>query len=369
MLADSREFDAFTLRRDDYTLTDAQDALRVSFSRLLAAQSPPERLRDVEASPPWFDTALWRRLCDLRVVQLGIAEEDGGDGGGLVELALVAEEVGRTGAHTAVAEVASTGRLLARLGTSPARAVLAEMMQDQRVVSLVPSPDARGRALVPCGTVAESVVAVVDGGLVMVGPSGRGVPVKNLGSAPLAWWDLEARGSQVLASQRPAVDELARAVREWRLLTAAALVGVAQTALDEAVEHAKHRHAFGAPIGSYQAVSHPLVDAHMAITAARRLVRKAAWFEEFEPGSAPDLPLAAVSVAASTAITTTSAAVHTLGGLGVTTEVDAQLWYRRAKGWAVLLGDADSELAGLFQAGAALDGAVESRAEVLTWSR
>ena len=73
------------------------------------------------------------------------------------------------------------------------------------------------------------------------------------------------------------------AADEWRILTAAALVGLGDAALRLGVQYAKDRHAFGAPIGSFQAIAHPLVDAATGIEGARRLVHRAAWFADHEP--------------------------------------------------------------------------------------
>jgi alkylation response protein AidB-like acyl-CoA dehydrogenase len=356
VLAEPGEFESYQLRRDDYSLSEEQLGLKESAARLVAAHAPAARVREVESAPPWFDAALWRRLRDLDVARLGLPWPDG-DGGGLVELALVAEEVGRTGSATALAETAAVGRMLARLGTAPARRLLGQLLDGSRLFSLVPVPAAgRGQELVPCGTVADSVIALAGGRLVALDPAARGAAAPNLASSPLAWWRLDApasaRPTDVLADGPDAAALFARMRDEWRLLLAAASVGIGQSAVDAAVGYAKQRHAFGLPIGGYQAVSHPLVDMYMAVIAARRLVHKAAWFEQFEPATTPELTLSAISFATQTAVSATSVAVHTMGGLGVTVEMDTQLWFRRAKGWAVLAGDADSELAGLFATGA-----------------
>ena len=351
MLAEPGEFESFTLRHEDYSLSEEQLGLRESVARLVAAHAPAARVREVESAPPWFDEALWRRLRDLGISGLGVPLPDG-DGGGLVELAIAAEEVGRTGSATALAETAAVGRMLARLGTSPARRLLGQLLAGSRLLSLVPVPAVdQALELVPCGTVADSVIAMVGGRLVAIDPAARGAAAPNLASSPLAWWHLDTRAAATLADGPDALGLFARMRDEWRLLLAAASVGIAQSAVDAAIGYAKPRHAFGLPIGGYQAVSHPLVDMHIAVTAARRLVHKAAWFGEFEPAARPGLTLSAISFATRTAVSATSAAVHTMGGLGVTVEMDAQLWFRRAKGWAVLAGDADRELSDLFAAG------------------
>jgi alkylation response protein AidB-like acyl-CoA dehydrogenase len=351
VLAEPEEFERFTLRREDYSLSEEQLALKDSVARLVAEHAPAARVRAVESAPPWFDHDLWRRLRDLGIARLGVPPPDG-DGGGLVELAIAAEQVGRTGSATALAETAAVGRMLARLGGGPARELLGHQLAGSKLLSLVPvAATDQGCELVPCGTVADSVIALAGGRLVAIDAAARGAAAANLGSAPLAWWHLETRGATTLADGPGARALFARMRDEWRLLVAAGAVGIAQTAVDAAVCYAKQRHAFGLPIGGYQAVSHPLVDMYIAVTAARRLVHKAAWFAQFEPAARPGLALAAISFATSSAVSATSAAVHTMGGLGVTVEMDTQLWFRRAKGWAVLAGDTNRELSDRFTPG------------------
>lgn len=351
MLDEPEEFERFLLRREDYSLNDEQRALKDSVARLLAAHAAAARVRAVESAPPWFDQDLWRRLRDLGITRLGVPAPDG-DGGGLVELAIAAEEVGRTGSATALAETAAVGRMLARLGAGPARGLLGQQLAGSKLLSLVPVAAAdRGRQLVPCGTVADSVIALAGDRLVAIDADARGAAAANLASAPLAWWHLDTGAATTLAEGAGARGLFTRMREEWRLLLAAAAVGIAQSAVDAAVGYAKQRHAFGLPIGGYQAVSHPLVDMYIAVTAARRLVHKAAWFGQFEPAARPGLALSAISFATRTAVSATSAAVHTMGGLGVTIEMDTQLWFRRAKGWAVMAGDADRELCDLFAPG------------------
>ena len=126
---------------------------------------------------------------------------------------------------------------------------------------------------------------------------------------------------------------------------AAAQVGLAEGAHRIAVDFAKERVAFGVPIGSFQAVAHPLVDVAMAVTSARRLVWKAAWFSEHEPAEATRLVAMAYLFATRTANRSATVGVHTQGGLGFTLESDEQMFFRRAKGWALVGGDPTAELA------------------------
>jgi len=105
------------------------------------------------------------------------------------------------------------------------------------------------------------------------------------------------------------------------------------------VRYANERHAFGTPIGAFQAIAHPLVDAASEVEGARRLAWRAAWYSDHEPESIGALAVSALLAAASAAEKAGAVVIHTQGGFGLTLESDAQLYYRRAKGWAMMAGD------------------------------
>lgn len=320
------------LRRNDYSLSDEQQALQGSFRIFFEKRCGSDRVRAAE--PTGFDEAFWDDFQELRPIAMGLTESAGGDGAGLVELALVAEELGRCAAPVPFIEVMVAARALARTGADD---LLARVRDDGAIVTVALSGGAR--RLVPAGSIAEAVLAKEGSHVVLVEAGGRRPEhVPNLASAPLAWWEL-ASGIQIAPAQ--AFDQIEL---EWRLLTAAALVGLGQTALDLGVQYAKDRNAFGVPIGSFQAIAHPLADAASAVAGARQLVWKAAWFAEHEPHTVGALGISAFLNAAAAAEQAGAVALHTQGGFGFTLESDVQLHYRRAKGWALVGGDRRSLL-------------------------
>jgi alkylation response protein AidB-like acyl-CoA dehydrogenase len=163
--------------------------------------------------------------------------------------------------------------------------------------------------------------------------------VRTQGSTPLAWWDLASGRRHELAEGPTAVALYETARAEWKLLTAAALVGLTERALSIAVEFTKTRQTMGVPIGSLQGVSFPLADIAIGTSGARNLIRRAAWLLENEPGTRPELAPAAFAYAAQVATSGATTAAHMQGGLGFTVEADASLYFLRAKGWSVLAGD------------------------------
>ena len=199
-----------------------------------------------------------------------------------------------------------------------------------------------GRTLVPGGAVADAVIGLHGDRLVVAEAEVPPPHVPNLASAPLAWWDL-ADGATLMTGDA-AAQSFARAEQEWRVLSAAALVGLGQTALDLGAEYAKERFAFGVAIGSFQSVAHPLADVLIGLESARRLTHKAAWFLDHEVDHVGPLASMAFVHAAEVAERAGSVGVHTQGGFGFTLESDVQLFYRRAKGWALVGGDRREEL-------------------------
>ncbi|OBG32978.1 hypothetical protein A5672_24910 [Mycobacterium alsense] len=321
--------DVFELRRQDYSLSSEHAALRDSFRAYFDKTVPPSRVRAAE--PNGFDPVLWDELQERAMVRMALPEPVGGDGAGLVELVIILEEAGRTATPAPLAEVLASARALARL--EPQSELLDAMLDRGAIVSVAPGNGER--RLVPAGAVAEAVLAPLGADLMLVsgGPADH---TANLASSPLGWRQI-TEGKRV----GDATDWLA-AEQEWHILTAAALVGLAQAALDHGVQYAKERTAFGSQIGAFQAVAHPLVDAANHVDAARRLVWRAAWFCDHEPQALGVLALSALVAAGDAAELAGATAIHTQGGFGFTLESDVQLFYRRAKGWARIAGDRPS---------------------------
>jgi alkylation response protein AidB-like acyl-CoA dehydrogenase len=327
--------------RADFSLDEDQQAVDDMFGSFFERESPPERVREAEtATPPGFDAQLWKQLGEMRVVAMAVPAASGGDGAGHVELALLAEKWGRHLGPAPLAEPIVAARLLARLADSnPGAATALGRALDGELFTLALQPAGRGPLLVPNGAVADAIVAVHGDDLIVCRPDPAPAAVPNQGYTPLAWVDPLSHGPEVVASGPEVATAATAARRDWQLIMAAALTGMADGAQAIAVQHAKDRIAFGVPIGSFQAVAHPLVDVAMNVETSRRLVRKAAWWADEDDASHRELIPMAYHHAEHTAVHGTTVAVHTLGGVGFTVESDVQLYFRRAKGWTLVAGD------------------------------
>jgi alkylation response protein AidB-like acyl-CoA dehydrogenase len=116
----------------------------------------------------------------------------------------------------------------------------------------------------------------------------------------------------------------------FRAAAAAEALGVAQRSLDLGVEHAKTRTQFGKPIGTYQAVSHPLAQTYTDVELARSLVYWAAWCVAEEDERAPVAAAAAKAFAAEAAVAACERSIQIHGGIGFTWEHPLHRFYKRA---------------------------------------
>ena len=319
----------------DLNLSDEQTMLRDTFRAFFRRECPVKVVRD--AAPVGYSDVLWGQLCAVDAPGLGAAAEVGGGGAGLVELALVAEELGAALAPVPFIEHTVAVRLLGAVGRSD---WLKDAVRGRPIVSLALHAGA-GPQLVPAGALAGHVLVLDGEHLRLVAHSAPMVP--NLGDLPLAQLEPDSDGTPLLIG-RGAVTAHRIAVDEWRVLTAAALVGLSEAALAVGVEYGKTRRQFGVPIGSFQALAHSLAEVRGPLNGARLLTLKAAWAADHDDGRRAELARMAFAFAADLAQEVTYRSMHCHGGYGVMEEYDIQLYFRRARGWPQVLHDSGREV-------------------------
>lgn len=319
----------------DLTLSDEQRQLVDSFAALYARESTAERVRAAE--PLGFDPALWVALRETGAVQMAVAERDGGWGASVLELALLAEQHGRAMGSAPMIETQVAAWLLAACGAPGAELLAAAMSGDSLITFAPRRADKPELGLVPAGAVADVVIALIGDRLVASRIETRTV-VENLGTLPLA--DVPIGSDPLTLAEGPeAVALHSAALDRWLVLTAAALTGIGARAVEVGAQYAKQRRAFGAAIGSFQAVAHPLADSATTIDGARLLALKAACAFTDEPERATELSAMAFVFAAESARAATRTSLHVHGGYGVSMEGDTQLYYRRTRGLTMVFGD------------------------------
>jgi len=302
----------------DLELSPDQQAIDELFTTFFAKESPPSVARAAE--PRGFDAVLWDKLGAMGAPTMAV------DGATLADLVVVAEALGR-----AIAPVPLLEHLVATRVVPDVEGIA--------TVALRPAVDGVW-SLVPAGAIADVVVGVDGDELVAVRSTPPGDGPRNHASAPLA--------DRSTAGERNVVGPATTAfLDEWKALTAGALVGIASAALDLGVEYAKARIQFGVPIGAFQAVQQGLAELPGMIDGARLLTHKAAWAptdgvvdtDDNDVAQRGALASMAFLFASDVAAHATDRSLHYHGGYGFAEEYDIQLFYRRARGWSLVLGD------------------------------
>jgi alkylation response protein AidB-like acyl-CoA dehydrogenase len=329
--------DRFELRRQDYSLSEHHVDLQTAYKQFFKTHCSIETVRAAE--PSGFDKNLWERLCAMGASTMALPESCGGDGATLVDLVLVAEEIGRVLAPVPWIDHVCAARLLARLGALGTETV--GVPDGEQLAALDARLDSvQGARLIPIGSIADHII-VRDGDQVVRLTFGtRPAKVDNIGRLPMAWVDPGAADTRTVVAQGPdALASYQLALDEWRLLTAAALVGLVEETMTIAAEFAKTRYTLGVPISTLQGISHPLANMAITVQGGRNLARRAAWFLDNEPDQRPDLAPSAFVFMAEEAAKAATMAVHIQGGLGVSAEAAATAYLVRARGWPLAGGD------------------------------
>jgi alkylation response protein AidB-like acyl-CoA dehydrogenase len=332
-------------------LSDDQVALQEMVRDFFDKESSVTVVRNAE--PLGFDPTLWHKVTEMGLHAITVPEVAGGGGAGFLELAVAAEQVGRTLAPVPLIEAAVTSHLLAGLGAGPAAEALDQAVAGASLPTLALRPVAgRMARLVPAGAVADAVVVLDGDDLVLlrnpdVSPATPAASPPNLGALPLADRSLDEGDAVVLASGPQAVEAHRTAVHHWELLTAMSLVGLGDRALELGKEYVLERRAFGVLIGTFQTIQHRLADDVTALEGARLLAQQAAWATDTEQPNATELASMALLYAGETAFKTAAECLQFHGGYGYTMEYDIQLFFRRAKAWPLVLGDPRHRYAGL----------------------
>jgi len=359
----------------DFDLSKPQKLLKESARALLARECNRERVRELMESETAHDERLWRAIADQGWTGLIISEEHGGLGLGLVEMAAVAEEMGRACLPGAFLSTLTAAALIERAGNAVQRARYLEpiaMGELRATVALLEESanwetgsvmlsakrtpvghlSLTGKKLfVPDAEVSDLIICVAREGdgllLLPVERNAAGLSLKPTPSmdATRRVYEVSFDGVSVAEDDVLGANGDARGALEGALEVAATtlsaeMVGGMQWVLDTTVEYAKTRQQFGRAIGSFQAVQHQCADMLLMTESARSAAYYAAWtLTERDPAAS-----AAVSVAkaycsdAFREVCNRGVQVH--GGIGFTWEHDLQLYYKRSKSSETLYGDA-----------------------------
>jgi alkylation response protein AidB-like acyl-CoA dehydrogenase len=318
----------------DFELSDDQRALQDAAADLLGSLSTPAQVRASAQREEPFDAGLWKAMVEQGWTGVELPEAQGGLGLGMVEAAVLAEQVG---AHVAPAPILENLLAAGALANANEEAWVERLLSGDAVAAVAWRPDIP----VPYAPVADvAVVLGTDNRDVLLvdlsdGPAITREPAMDL-TRPLGWLRLEGRNPTTIGG----ADDAAQLLDRGATLYAAALLGGAARVLDMATEYAKERVQFGKPIGSFQAVKHRCADMLVDVEGMRSTAYWAAWCL----GAGQD----DAHVAASTAKTWCSDAARRVmasglqvhGGIGFTWEHDLHLFVKRSQLDQLAFGDA-----------------------------
>lgn len=374
----------------DISLTDDQTALVALAARILGDRSTPEALAAAEADGDRFDPELWKLLAEADLLGLCLPEADGGGGYGILEAALLCQEVGRAAAAVPLWATLCLGALpLAHHDAGPLRRELLPQVADGSLV-LTAAVVEGGSALAPAvpATTASATASATGGGwelrgtkhlvpavhlveagtdvrvlvpaatgegastVFVVDPTAPGVALeRQVGT------DLEPQATMTFDGAVVDADAVVGAVGGGAEVTAtivalgtagicARQAGTCEAALRTAAAYTSEREQFGAKIATFQAVAHRLADAYIDTEAIRLTAVYAAWL--LDQGRPADDALAVAKVwATEGAQRVVHGAQHVHGGIGFDTDYPLHRWFRAAKAAEHTLGTAHPHLVSL----------------------
>ncbi len=308
--------------------------------------------------------ALWAEAAKLGYLGVNLPEEYGGGGGGTAELSIVLEELGAAGCPLLMMVVspAICGTVIARFGTDGQKAAWLPGLADGSLTMAfgITEPDAGSNShritttarrdgddwLLTGRKVFISGVDIADATLIVgrtedartgrLKPCLFIVPRDTPGfrrsqidmelQAPekqfeLVIDDVRLPAEALVGDEDAGLLQLFAGLNPERVMTAAFAVGMGRYALSRAVEYARERTVWKAPIGAHQAIAHPLAQAHIELELARLMMQKAAHLydagDDLGAGEAANM---AKYAAAEACVKAVDQAVHTLGGNGLTRE-------------------------------------------------
>lgn len=356
----------------DFTHDDEQQALRDAVRGLLGKKYADfETRRRTVADEPGFDENLWQQLAEMGILGLPFDEADGGTGAGPVEVAIVAQEIGRVLApEPFLTSVVLAGGLVAAAGSDEQRAdVLGALSAGESVLAFAHDEPGAPVTAAPDGdawTLTGVKEPVLHGGRADRLVVSAGLPQGGTGlflvDGDAARRDAYAthdggRAARVTFEGTPAVplgaggdaaDAIALAVDGARIMAGNEAVGAMEVALATTTDYLKSRKQFGVTLNTFQALNFRAADMYVSLELTRSIVDWATMV--LAEGSSEEI----ADAAARSALQVSRGgrhvgqeAIQLHGGIGMTAEYSIGSYTSRLTALDHSFGDGNQHLANL----------------------
>ena len=353
----------------NFGFSEEQELLRKTARDFLEESSPPKLAREVMEGAQSHSAELWSQMAELGWTGLAIPESCGGAGLGMVELAIVLEELGRALAPVPFLPTAIAAWAILEAGDEAQQREWLERISAGRAIATLAITEAAGteepgdmalsatrsgdgwelsgqKLFVPDADIADLLVAVARMGgagerglgLFLVPRDTPGIRVSPTPSMDLLRGlhrvDFEGVGlpaAALLGGDTDAWPRLSRILDRARVMICAEMLGGAARCLEESVQYAKERVQFGKPIGVNQAIKHKCADMLFQAESARSISYYAAWAAREDREDAPLLASMAKSYLSDAYRHISAENIQIHGGVGFTWEYDCHLYFKRAK--------------------------------------
>ena len=351
----------------NFDFSPEQKAFGEQLRRALHKTRPFQEARHCLEGRSRYSERIWRELADLGALGAAMPETFGGSGLSPFELCIVAHEIGWSLAPVPfLSSIGLCAEALVRFGSAAQKEKWLPGLAAGRVIGTAAWAEGKGELAADrlktefrAGRLHGRKISVLDGSsaalivvlakdpvsgpvLCLVDAGASGVERRALDSVdpsrPLAEVTFSSVAAEPLGRSGDGWEAFSDLLRRSAVLTAFEQLGGAERALEMARDYALQRHSFGRAIGGHQAIKHKLANVFTRNEVARVHAYWAAWALATD---AAELPLASASarVAATDAFAFAAQEnLQTHGGIGYTWESDCQLFYRRARLYALVLG-------------------------------
>ncbi len=368
----------------DFSISEEQSMLANSVSKFMEIDYDFERRQKIAESDNGYSLELWQTFAELGWTAVPFAEDDGGLGGGPVELMLMMEQFGRGllvepylanvvlagGVLRRSADAGQKSRWLGPLieGNLQAALAFAEPQGRFNIADIKTTAKVNGKGFVLNGT----KTCVLNGGnaeIIIIpartsdeqaaedGITLFAIPADSAGierrsyqtvdaqqAADITLSDVKVEAGAVLGEIGEGYKTLQDVVDEATLAVCAEAVGIMRTMHEKTVEYSKNRVQFGVPIGSFQALQHRMVESLMACEQSQSLLMWSVMLNTADSEEKKQA-ISAVKYQIGTAgINVAREAVQIHGGMGVTWELDISHYFKRMTAIDLLFGNADYHL-------------------------